>query len=171
MYYRNNVNSKTTHIPINYLTLNNVNVTRFKAKYSCHCAWLPWPEYLTVHDSHGQDSSLCMTPWFRIPHCAWLLDQDTSLCMTSRDGIPQCAWLPESRYLIVHDFQVRIHHCAWLQGQNTSPCMTPGPGYRIVHDTRVRIPYCAWLYGSGYLTVHDPTGFRWVMQSEVSWQW
>ena len=31
---------------------------------------LPWPGYLTVHDSPGQDTSLCMTPLARIPHCA-----------------------------------------------------------------------------------------------------
>ena len=29
-----------------------------------------WTGYLTVHDFLDQDTSLCMTPWTRIRHCA-----------------------------------------------------------------------------------------------------
>ena len=73
-----------------------------------------WPGYLTVHDSPCQDTSLCMTPRVRIPHCAWLPGpgyltmhdspgQDTSLCMTPRARIPHDAWLPGPGYLAVDD--------------------------------------------------------------------
>ena len=145
-----------------YLTLSLTlkSCTHSRCITDPHCAWLP-----------GQDTSLCMPPWWtptRIPHCAclpsglwpWYLtvhaplvdpDQDTSLCMPpwwTPTRIPHCACPPGGHwqgYLTVHAPLVD-------PGQDTSLCMPPW-------WTPARIPHCACPPGGprpGYLTVHAP---------------
>ena len=173
-------------ITCNHVTVTNAHQyhradhTRSTSIHLALMAWLLEQRYLTVHDYPSKDTSLCMTPRARIPHCAWLTEpgyltvhdspsKNTSLCMTHRARIPHCAWLTEPGYLTVHDssskdtslcmtHRARIPHCVWLLEQE----------YLTVHDSpsqdtslcmtpRARIPHCAWLTEPGYLTVHDST--------------
>ena len=101
----------------------------------CMCAGLPGPGYLTVHVCRTPwaripHSAVCMTPWARIPHSACVHDslgQDTSLCM--------CAGLPGPGYLTVH-----VCRTPWARIPHSAVCMTPW----------ARIPHSA--------CVHDPLG-------------
>ena len=49
-----------------------------------------------VHDSQGQDTSLCMTPRARIPHCAWLPGPGY---IAVHDSLGQDTWLHDSEGL------------------------------------------------------------------------
>ena len=88
----------------------------------------------TVHDSPGQDTTLYMTPRDRIHTVHDSVGQDTSLCITQCTG-----------YLTVHDYpgqdttlymtpRARIHTVHDSAGQGTSLCITQCPGFLTVHD-------------------------------------